>query len=325
MRTFIAVFGNNIHRLRPYVASLAVITLVTIGSIWAAVFVTGLQQTRAHVAYVTSDVASAPASSEQITITPVSTAPSRSQLMCQRYDASVTPQADGSLAVTTLRGDDFAQLVRMLVANPNAELPPSGTDRGTGVNVVGFLMMFLLNISLSCLIPFAEDREKGMLSRVAETPASLIAYLTANVMLCLLLMTPELVAIALMELAGIDLGFPLATFAGLMLVIGLLGTALSLLVHMLIRKSDDASMLGSAIVMLTSLFSGTFFSMDGTNKVVAAISNVLPQHALMDFATALQNGTAGAQIGSLVFVLVVTAAMAGAALVILRRTYLRLS
>jgi ABC-2 type transport system permease protein len=324
MRTLLTVLVNDYHRAIPRAASLAVLTIITLASIALGVYMTGIQQTKGHIVFVTQDVASAPSqTSSLLEVTVSSNAPTYAQLIEQKYDASVTVDSEGNYQVETLHGADYANMVLALLQNPSADVSASTTQRGVGVNIIGFMMMFLLMSSFSNLFVFADDKEQGQLRRVAATPISFGWYLAAHCVFCLSMLLPEFAMLAIMRGCGWDIGFTLWQYAGLMGLLAFLGLAFALLLHTLIGKPDNANMLGSSVTVLTSILAGSFYSLSRDNTVVNDLIGLLPQKEFMVFAQHLQDGEALQNMGSLLYTVAFALLLFTTAYVILKRTYVK--
>lgn len=303
MRTFWTILKSNYLHTRPRIVPMAVITLVTLGSILLAVYITGQQQVAGHVVFIrTSATQTVPKSTKMLEITVASQKPPRSDLIRQKYDAYITVGSDGNLQIDTLRGADFKQTLLLLLAHPGTPVPKSADARGVGVNIIGFMMLFLLMLSFSNLFAFADDKEQGQLRRIAAAPASFPGYLAAHAVYCLSLLLPEFLLLAALKACGWNIGFSLPEYAGLMAMLGFLGLSFALLLHTLIAKPDNADMLGNAVTMLTSVLAGGFYSFTKQNAVWDGLTALLPQKQALNFAQALQNGDAWRHIGSVVYV-----------------------
>lgn len=324
MRTFFTVLKNNYLRTAPRIAAVIVITLITLASVFIAVYVTRIQQVKGHIALIAqSGAAELPKSSDHLAITVVSEKPPRSDLVKQKYDAFVTVDADGTYDIETLRSDDFKNLILYLLADPDADVPALQTDRGTGVNIIGFMMMFLLMFAFANLFAFADDKEQGQLKRIAASPASFGGYLVAHCVYCLSLLTPEFLLLALLKGCGWDIGFSLWQYAYLMAALGFFGISFALLLHTLIKKPDHANMLGNAVMVLTSILSGSFYSFSKSNAVVDHLLKLLPQKQFMNFAQYLQNGSALSHMGPLLYVIGFALALFVFSCAVLRSLYVK--
>lgn len=324
MRTFLSVLKNNYLRTVPRMGATILVTLVTLSTILLAVYVTGLQQIKGHVAIVTQNISVAlPKTSKLLDVTVLSERPPHSDLVKQKYDAVVTMNTTGGYNIETLHTKDFKNLITLLLQNPDAKVSDSKTERGTGVNIIGFMMMFLLMLAFSNLFAFADDKEQGQLHRIAASPASFGWYLAAHCVYCMSFLLPAFLMLAILKWCGWSIGFSLGQYAGLMAVTGLFGISLALLLHTFIKKPDNASMLGNSILVLTTVLAGSFYSFSKNNAVLDTIIKILPQKEIMDFAQNLQNGTAGQHALQIVYVLVFACILFIISCTVLRSMYVK--
>ena len=327
MSTFIAVLKANFLRLRPRIGSKLVFTVFTLISIAFSVYVTGLQEVKAHIALVSSETIEASEvdklESGQLKVTVVSQRPPLSSLVMNRYDAVVERNEDGSYQIQTLRNEKFQQMLTMLLEHPGADVSSASPARGIGVNILGFMMMFLLMIVFYAQFAFAEDKEKGQLTRIAAAPISFGWYLAAQYAFSLILLLPEYAMLAIMKLLGWDIGLTLLQYAGLLLVLAMLGISFALLLNTLFKKPDNASMFGNSVTILTSLLAGCFYSFSKDNVVMDKIVRVIPQKMLLDFTAHVQAGDAAEHLLELIYVVVFTLLLFVATDHLLRRIYVK--
>lgn len=324
MRTFLTVLKNNYLRTIPRVTLLIVITIVTLASIVLAVHMTNIQQVKGHIVLITqnSDVA-LPKSSKSLDIKVLPEKPPHSALVEQKYDAYVTIDESGNYQIETLRNKDFKNMLLLLLKNTDANINGSKAERGVGVNIIGFMMMFLLMMTFSNLFTFADDKEKGQLRRIAAAPASFSWYLAAHCFYCLSMMLPEYILLVILKLCGWNIGFSILQYAGLMIVLGFLGISFALLLNTLIKKPDNANMLGNSVTVLTSVLAGSFYSFSKNNAVLDSIIKLLPQKELMDFAQYLQNDNAWQHAGSILYVIAFSLTLFIFSCSVLRKMYVK--
>lgn len=324
MRTFLTVLKNNYLRTVPRAVPVLVMTIVTLASILLAVYITGIQQIKGHIVFITqSSAAALPKSSKYLDITVLPHKPPYSELVKQKYDAYITIDNRGNYQVETLRNSDFKNMILLLLKYPNANVNDSKTDRGVGVNIIGFMMMFLLMLAFSNLFAFADDKEQGQLRRVAAAPASFGGYLAAHCTYCLSFLLPEFLLLAVLKLIGWDIGFTLLQYAGLMAVLGFLGISFALLLNTLIHKPDNANMLGNSITVLTSVLAGSFYSFSKNNTVLDNIIKLLPQKEVMDFAQHMQDGSVWQHSGSITYAIAFSLSLFIISCTVLRRMYVK--
>lgn len=324
MKTFLVVLKNNFFRTLPRAIPLLVMTIVTLASIMLAVYITGVQQIKGHIVFITqSSTAALPQNSKYIDITVLQEKPPRSDLVKQKYDAYITVDNNGNYQIETLRSNAYKNMVLMLLKHPNTDVNSSKTDRGVGVNIIGFMMMFLLMLAFSNLFAFADDKEQGQLRRISAAPASFGWYLAAHCFYCLSLLLPEFIMLAVLKWCGWNIGFTLLQYAGLMAVLGFLGISFALLLNTLIQKPDNANMLGNSITVLTSVLAGGFYSFSQNNAVLDHTIKLLPQKEIMDFAQHLQNGSAWQYSASILYVIAFSLALFIISCTVLRRMYVK--
>lgn len=324
MRTFLTVLKNNYLRTVPRIVPVLLMTIVTLASIILAVYITGIQQVKGHIVFVSQNSAAIiPKSSKALDITVSSKKPPHSDLVKQKYDAYITMDGLGNYRIETLRSNDYKNMLLLLLKHPNANVNNSKTDRGVGVNIIGFMMMFLLMLAFSNLFAFADDKEQGQLHRIAAAPVSFGFYLAAHCVYCLSLMMPEFILLAILKWCGWNIGFTLLQYAGLMAVLGFLGISFALLLNTLIKKPDNANMLGNSITVLTSVLAGSFYSFSKNNIVLSNIIKLLPQKEIMDFAQNLQSGNAWQHSGSIIYTIVFSLVLFIFSYTVLRRMYIK--
>jgi ABC-2 type transport system permease protein len=324
MRTFFAVLKNDYLRLLPRMMAVVAFTAFTLAAIFSAVYITGLQQVKAHIVFIPQSTSvAAPRSSKALDVTTLPEKPPLSSLMEQKYDAYVTADGDGNYQIETLRNDEFRNLLSVLLRDPEADISGIQTKRGVGVNIVGFMMMFLLMIAFFNLFTFADDKEQGQLKRIAASPASFGSYFAAHCVYSLSMLLPEYLMLVILQRCGWDIGFSLLQYAGLMAALAFLGISFALLLNTLIKKPDNANMLGNSVTVLSSILAGSFYSLSRKNAVLDGIIQIIPQKNLMDFAQDLQNGCASEHAGRMLYVVVFSLALFVISCVVLRRMYVK--
>jgi ABC-2 type transport system permease protein len=324
MRTFWSILKNNYRRTVPRTTLVIVMTAIILASIVLAVYITRVQQVKGHIAFITQNTSVlSPQSSKYLSITVLSQKPPYSDLVKQKYDAYVTADPNGNYQVETLRSSDYKKMILLLLNNPDARIDISKTDRGIGVNIIGFMMMFLLMLAFGNLFAFAEDKEQGQLRRIAASPASFGWYLAAHCIYCLSLLAPEFIILAILQCCGWNIGFTLLQYMGLMTVLGFLGISFALLLNSLIPKPDNAAMLGNSLTVLTSVLAGSFYSFSKNNDLLDGLIKMLPQREIMDFAQDMQNGQAWQNSGSILYTIGFSLVLFLLSCLILRHMYVK--
>lgn len=318
----LSILKNNYFRMLKRLAQVLTMTLVTLVSIMLAVYVTGTQQVKGHIVII-SESGNVSVNSKYLSVVTMKKEPPYSSLVKQQYDAYVTDKGNGKYEIKTLRNEQFKKMIYSLLENPKVPVPAQKTDRGVGVNIIGFMMMFLLMGMFMNLFTFADDKEKGQLMRISASPVSFTGYLAAHCIYCFSMLLPYYLMIAILKAVGFNIGFTLLQYALMLGVIGILGISFALLLNTLISKPDNANMLGNSVVTLTSVLAGSFFSFSKDNTVLDSIIKVLPQKQLLDFAQYMQNGEAYAHLLSLCYVFVFSILLFTISCVILKRKYVK--
>lgn len=316
----INVLKNDFCRIRPRLGSVITMLAITLVSMFFAVYVTGIQQVKGHVALVTSTSASG-LSTKYLSVEVMKEKPPRSALVKQQYDAFIVDKGRGQYEIDTLRSNEFKNMLQLLLKNPNAKIPAQKTDRGVGVNVVGFLMIFLSMSAFFYFYPFAEDKEQGQLLRISASPVSFRRYLAAHFLFCLSSYVPAWLVLAVMQAVGWNIGFTLAQYAGLFLLLASLSIMFALLLHTFIKKPDNANMFGNSILIVTTTLGGCFYSFSKNNAVLDNIIKILPQKQFMELALDVQNGDVANHLFPLVYILILSLLMFGVSYAKLKHDY----
>ena len=316
----IDILKNDFCRIRPRLGSILAMFVITIVSIFFAVYVTGVQQVKGHIAFVTNGSAQN-LDTKYLSVEVMKHKPLHSALVRQEYDAIVTDRGSGKFGIETLRNDNFKNMLQLLLKNPQTKIPTQKNDRSVGVNVVGFLMIFLGMSAFFYFFPFAEDKEQGQLLRISASPLSFNQYLAAHLLFCLCSFVPPWVTLAVLQAAGWNIGFSIGQYAGLFLILAILGSSYALLLHTLIKKPDNANMLGNSLMIVTSTLAGCFYSFSKDNAVLDLLIKILPQKQFMDFAVNLQNGEALQHLFPVFYILALSLIMFGVAYMKLRHDF----
>ena len=152
--------------------------------------------------------------------------------------------------------------------------------------------MFIFMQGVSMMFMFAEDKEKKQINRVAASPVSFTGYLCGHIFFAFaFLIVPIMLMLTAAQLIfRVDMGFSLLNYLWLISLISALATSFALFLVALFKKSDTSNMLGSAIVTLTSLLAGGFYSFDKGNRVLETIIKVLPQKAFLLMSDLIEQG-----------------------------------
>jgi len=290
MRVFTAVLKNNLWRLMQQKQRLLLFPILTVAAIAGAVFFNTKADIAGNIAAIAGSNMIPP--TPYLNVTMLDEAPPTSELMAGKYDAVVIYDEQGGYEIQTIKSDEFKQMLDNLISSPASFKSGDIASRGTGTNIIGFILMFVLMQGVSLMFMFAEDKEKKQLHRVAASPVSFTGYLCANsVFAFMFLFVPTAVMIGVAHIIpGIDLGFGFATYLLLVALQCALATSFGLFLVALFKKSDSSNMAGSASVVLTSVLAGSFYSFDKGNIVLENAIKVLPQKAFLSLSDSLEKG-----------------------------------
>lgn len=291
MIAFIAILKNDLARLMEEKARIILIQVVIAGAIAIAILMSTRAVSAGNIALISSDEGIS-ISSQYLDITVLEEEPPMSDLVSNKYDAVVT-FSDNTYDIQTIKGDSFYETLETVLSNPSGYHEESLSSRGTGSNILGYLVMFVLMQGVFLMYLFAEDKERKQLVRISSSPISLTVYLFAHTLFSfLMLFIPTLATLYIVSsIMGADIGLGFVQCSLLLALLCTLATSFSLFLNSLFKVGDSANMSGSAIVVLTSILAGTFYSFEKDNQVLDTIIKVLPQKAYLTITQVVENGT----------------------------------
>jgi ABC-2 type transport system permease protein len=289
----LVILKNNWARLLEEKAYLIVSVVLTICAVTAALVLTNKIEVKGNIAFVAdSDTAKEKAEEfsegKYFNVTVLREKPAESELLFHRYDAFVTWEKE-DFEIDSIKGEDYSALLLSALHNPDTFAPDMSGERKIGTNIIGYMMMFLLMQGVLFARFFADDKEKQMIKRVVMSPISFTGYLLGHaVFVILLIMIPSFAIIAAAKIIGVSIGFTLVEYALLIGLLAFLSTAFALFLNSFFCVSDTANMLGSSIIVLTSILAGSFYSFAKSSNVFNKILLLLPQKDFIQFADALE-------------------------------------
>lgn len=293
----LAILINDWKRLWEEKMYVFVSMALTICSVVAAIAITNAAEVKGNIAIVESaqqtksEVVSQLEKSSYLNVTVLEKEPPKSELVQNRYDAIITLKQDGSYAVETIKNDDMKTLLISALKNPGAFVPNTDKERKIGTNIIGYMMMFLLLQGILYAKLFADDKEQHLIERVVISPIAFRKYLAGHAcFMMIMLFVPTYLVILIARLFGITIGFSLLTYAGLILLLAALSVAFALFLNSFFRVADTANMLGSAVILLTSIMAGSFYSFAKEETLFDKLLHLLPQKDFINFVNALEKG-----------------------------------
>lgn len=287
----INIMLNNLYRTLSKKNRIFISLLMTAVSIFFAVYFTAKLQVRGNVAIITDNGLSFQ-NTKYINFTVLKNVPPKSELVLNKYDAIVIDKGNGNYEIETIKSNEYKEMLTKALINPQDFVPENKDTRGVGTNIIGYLLMFLMLQGILFMESFSEDKEGEQIKRIAASPISFFKYLSGNFMFTFLFifLPTYIFLIIISKLLGIEIGFTLFQYLLLLFIACMLSTGFSMFLNSLVKTSDDANMIGSAITILSTILSGSFYSFDKANKFLDALLWLLPQKDFLSFVQGLENG-----------------------------------
>jgi len=317
-----AILRNNLRRLWTQKQLIVLLVVFTTVATAAAIFVsTGLEQIW-NVAVVSSQPEGMEA--DNVNFIEVEQIPSRADLVSGRFDAILIINADDSYELDSIKSDETtSRLIAALEGKQDSTALFS--DRGTGTNVLGFLMMFILLMGSTAMYMYADDKEQNHIIRVAASPVGIGTYQFAHCLFnfCFLYFPIMLILFIVRWISGVTLNYSFLELAGLIAVLCAFSTTFCLLLYSLLsNRAEAAKMTGNTIIILTSILAGSFYAFDKGNHALELLITVLPQKAYLTLADKLEQGAAFMDyLPSLAYLLVLIVAFYAISVIKTRRAY----
>lgn len=306
------IVKNDWLRMKVQRNYLCVAVALTVCSVIMAVTLTNKLGSQMNLAVVGGE-SYMPAQTAQIKVTNLEKEPELSQLVQGEYDGAVIFDEDGGYRIETAKPEHFRKELETMLTGQMAvqkskggderfggktqmaqsgetfasETPLNQSARGVGTNILGYMLMFLLMQGVIYGRLFAEDKEKHQIERIVCSPINFGSYLWGHVLFIMgLVFLPAAGMLTVLALAGVNLGLALWQLLLLVALAAFMSTCFSVCINAFFRSVDTANMIGSCVVVLTSVLSGTFFDMGGIDGWLKKLIYVLPQKNLMVFVDA---------------------------------------
>lgn len=315
---------NDCRRAWENKARILVMFALMIVVLGVAIFMSGHSKETLRIGFV-GEPNEWTVSSEALDVTYLKAVPLTSELIKGTYDA-VVQKEEGHLTVQTIKNEALQVKLEQLLAGTAENETTLTASRGVGSMIIGYLLMFLLMASLTNMFTFSEDKEKHLLERITTTPTSLMQVLLGHTVFSFtLLFLPLLCMIVGAKfIFQVDIGFGLFEYLYLFGFICLFATAFSLFMASLFNDSDRSNMLGSILVIITTMLSGSFFSFKDGNKWLDSLIQFLPQKRYLDIVTNLENGASmTTMVTNISYLLIFTIILFLFALLKTRKDYVR--
>ncbi|WP_160672395.1 ABC transporter permease [Clostridium sp. C8-1-8] len=284
------IFKNNLYRTLSQKSTIIMAFIMIPLMTGVAVFFSERTELKGNIAYVGESSPSIPSNSK-VDIEILKERPAFSSLLMGKYNAIVEKSGD-NYNVTTLKSNKDKELIEIFFKTGKI---PGNSDydasrKGTGTNILGYILMILLMQGVALITLYTEDRDKKTLRRILMSPADERVYLfTQGLFTFLSILIPSYVTLVITKLVfRVDINFSYGILFVLVAIISALSTSLALLLASVL--GTDYSLASTGIYVLTSLLSGCYISLAGKNGVLDMLLNILPQKAYMTMVQGVENG-----------------------------------
>lgn len=224
------------------------------------------------------------------------TMPDTSKLVLSQYDAIIEQTSQG-MEVTSTKGEQFDQAIQLLVSGQIDSLPDNSDQRGTGSNILGFLMMVVSLLGVQ-IYSYYFDERNGINKRILSTSVPCYQYMLSHftVVFGFLFIPAIIVICGSIWIFDIILSIALWQFILVLLLLCFFATAFGLWINSLSRSLEESMLFGNMFAIAGSIISGGFVQVTN-NEIFNQIVQVLPQKQIMTALTALENNTTIPYIG----------------------------
>lgn len=163
--------------------------------------------------------------------------------------------------------------------------------RGMASLVMGYLVIFILELGVVGALLLMEDREWKLTERVAAAVPGLGRYIASHgVFVFALCFLPAFILIVAQgAIMGTGLGLDVAKWALLLGVTSLLGAAFAILVAVASPDADQGATVAQMIIIFSTLLSGSFIATTDQGPALKFFASAMPQKFLMDLCAALES------------------------------------
>ncbi|WP_455683246.1 ABC transporter permease [Thomasclavelia sp.] len=229
-------------------------------------------------------------SNDQIDYIHLDTIPDTSQLVLNQYDAIVTQEKENIKVIST-KGQEYNQIIQLLVSGQLDSLPSTNHQRGSASNILGFLMMVILLLG-GQIYKYYFDERAGINKRILSTSVHCYQYLLSHyiVVLCFLFIPAVTVICGVIVIFDIALSIALWQFILVLLLLCFFATSFGLWVNVLSKTLEESLMFGNMFAIVGTIVSGGFAQVTD-NGIFNTIVQFFPQKQIMSLLNGLENNT----------------------------------
>lgn len=187
-------------------------------------------------------------------------------------------QAEGAAHLVDER---FAALLKAQeIQTVNAVLTDESLYPREGLNnVIGFTLLFLMNLAGTCVSLILDDRREGTMVRIYTTPVRSAQIAVGNFLGCFVLggLQISLLLLVTRGLMRYDYGVPLWLHAAILVAFMLVTIGLATALAGVVRNPESAPTLNTLIITPTCMLGGCFWPVAIMPDYLQIASNFMPQ------------------------------------------------
>ncbi|MFV9833028.1 MULTISPECIES: ABC transporter permease [Bacillus] len=291
----LSLFRNRWERMLTKKSIMIIAVIIMPLMIGVAIMFSGEPVFKETIAFVTEkDSVQHVPSDSAFRVVEVYQKPRFSDLVLGKY-AAIVEKNQHDYKVTTLKSKTDQKMILQFFET--GKMPGSyrgedelRTQRGTGTNILGFIVMLVLmqGVALASLYP--EDRMLKTFRRILVSPVHVGNYLLVQFIFTFLcLYIPTYLAIVITNVFfHAEIGFRLDILAGLLGVLIMLATGFAIFMASVMDR--NISLMSSGISVVTCVLSGCFLSFAPHHPLLNALCEILPQKAYMTFIHGVETG-----------------------------------
>lgn len=287
----ISLLRNHLLRSFAKKERLLLMYVLLFISICLALFLSNQNQGKNNVAVIGEY--NSTKNNNYIKISKLNKPPKTSELVNGTYDA-IIDFSKNEPEVITIKNEKIKTLINSQFFENEAISLKKPETNNLSQKIIGFMLMFLLMSAVTNAFLYSEDREKNLVPRLLSSGLSnnklIISYLFFT--FSLIYFPTMLMLYFINIIMGISLGLSIINYAILMAIICLFAVCFALCNASFFDDADQASMIGSMFLVITSLVSGSFFELTTENKLWQMITGLLPQKQFLSLVANISNGQA---------------------------------
>lgn len=289
------IIKNNWERMLQRKLQFLVSMLLTLGAIVFAVIMSHQGQIKGNLAVIKADGERLQVPHYKVTY--LNEVPPESTLVKGQYEAIIVFKSEGNYEMDSIKSQKEQVTLKRLIENPVAAQEEEEKPRQIGTTILGYMMMFLLMQAILYARLFAEDQDKHLSERILSSPLSTFNYWVGHsIFTGVCVGIPAFCMIVVLKCLGIEVGFSILQYMLLIGMIVFLATSVVVVLYSFIKGADQANMMGSALVILTSLLTGCFSSDASLEQGISKILYLVPQKSILLFAQGVESNCFNNQI-----------------------------